>query len=345
MSFKRLTPSDFLVSADSVTAPCWTNNVYNLTTFFTSSTQEASSQGDYVLAVYQTASSDDTAAIQFYIGYCDANGSGSTAYNSAIPNLSPSSTLYGQYRNLILEDENSGFIFGDVSSSQFFALSVERANYKQSLFPGSLNLTLSGSSANSTIRLTDNSNDISVVPYINGTRVYQIVTGSNGNATSTPSGATTAGYTISGSYGWFVPDMGTIILNAKALQLPVANGGIALAPSTGSSAVANGTNNALMYATINRGTSFQLNSQENITSDYVFIRPQNAEFNYTTNPSFISGSTGEVIYSSFINNPQTYITTVGLYNDANELLAVAKLSRPLVKDFTKEALIRVKLDF
>ena len=345
MSFKRLTPSDFLVSADSVTAPCWTNNVYNLTTFFTSSTQEASSQGDYVLAVYQTASSDDTAAIQFYIGYCDANGSGSTAYNSAIPNLSPSSTLYGQYRNLILEDENSGFIFGDVSSSQFFALSVERANYKQSLFPGSLNLTLSGSAANSTIRLTDNSNDISVVPYINGTRVYQIVTGSNGNATSTPSGATTAGYTISGSYGWFVPDMGTIILNAKALQLPVANGGIALAPSTGSSAVANGTNNALMYATINRGTSFQLNSQENITSDYVFIRPQNAEFNYTTNPSFISGSTGEVIYPTFINNPQTYITTVGLYNDANELLAVAKLSRPLVKDFTKEALIRVKLDF
>jgi hypothetical protein len=100
-----------------------------------------------------------------------------------------------------------------------------------------------------------------------------------------------------------------------------------------------------MYATINRGKSFQLNSQENITSDYVFIRPQNAEFNYSTNPSFISGSTGEVLYPQFINNPQTYITTVGMYNDANELLAVAKLSRPLVKDFTKEALIRVKLDF
>jgi hypothetical protein len=345
MSFKRLTPSDFLVSADSITAPCWTNNVYNLTTFFTSSTQEASSQGDYVLAVYQTASSDDTAAIQFYIGYCDANGSGSTAYNSAIPNLSPSRTLYGQYRNLILENENSNFIFGEVTSSQFFALSVERADYKQSLFPGSLNLTLSGSAANSTIVLTDNSNDVSVVPYINGTRVYQLITGSNGTATATPSGATTAGYTISGSYGWFIPDMGTILLNAKALQLPVASGGIALAPSTGSSAVANGLNNALMYATINRGQSFQLNSQENITSDYVFIRPQNAEFNYSTNPSFISGSTGEVLYPQFINNPQTYITTVGMYNDANELLAVAKLSRPLVKDFTKEALIRVKLDF
>jgi hypothetical protein len=77
----------------------------------------------------------------------------------------------------------------------------------------------------------------------------------------------------------------------------------------------------------------------------VFVRSRNAEFNYSTNPSFISGSTGEVIFSYFINNPQVYPTTVGLYNDANELLAVAKLSRPLQKNFTKEALVRVKLDF
>jgi hypothetical protein len=39
------------------------------------------------------------------------------------------------------------------------------------------------------------------------------------------------------------------------------------------------------------------------------------------------------------------MTTVGLYNDNSELLAVAKMSKPLVKDFTKEALIRVKLDW
>jgi hypothetical protein len=91
--------------------------------------------------------------------------------------------------------------------------------------------------------------------------------------------------------------------------------------------------------------SFLLNSQETITSDFVFVRPRSAEFNYSENPSFISGSTGEVLYSGFINNPQTYVTTVGLYNDTNELLAVAKLSRPLLKDFTKEALVRIKLDF
>ena len=339
MSFKRLTPSDFLVSADSITSPCWTNNVYDLTTFFTSSAQAASSQGDFVLAVYQTSSVLDEAAIQFYLGYANAAGSGSTPYDSTIPQYSPSSTLYGQWRNLILEDENSSFIFGNVTQSQFFIISVERANYKQSLLPGSLNLTLSGS-GNATLNLTDNSNDISVVPYINGTRVYQVISGSNGSSYSG------TGYTTnSGSYGWFVPDMGAILLNAVALGLPAgAGGGLGINISSGSS-VSNGTNNTLIYTSISGAGSFELNSQENITSDYVFVRPQNAEFNYTTNPSFISGSTGEVLYSSFINNPQTYITTVGLYNDANELLAVAKLSRPLVKDFTKEALIRVKLDF
>jgi hypothetical protein len=346
MSFKRFTPSDFLVSADSVTAPCWYNNTYDLTTFFSSSTQEASSQGDYVLAVYQTASTDSTAAIQFYLGYANKFGSGSTPYNASLPAYSPSSTLYGQWRNLILEDENANFIFGSVTQSDFFIISVERANYKQSLFPGSLNLAIK--SGSTTVNLTDNSNDVSVVPYINGTRVYQIVSGSNGSAvTTTPAGSTVAGQTASGSYGWFLPDLGACLLNAQALALTAASGGIALlySGSQYSVSASNGFNNTVIYNAISGAASFELNSQENVTSDYVYVRPQNAEFNYTTNPSFISGSTGEVLYSTFINNPQTYITTVGLYNDANELLAVAKLSRPLVKDFTKEALIRVKLDF
>jgi hypothetical protein len=45
------------------------------------------------------------------------------------------------------------------------------------------------------------------------------------------------------------------------------------------------------------------------------------------------------------DNPQTFPTAVGMYNDNNELLAIAKLSQPLTKDFTKEALIRIKLDY
>ena len=46
-----------------------------------------------------------------------------------------------------------------------------------------------------------------------------------------------------------------------------------------------------------------------------------------------------------IDNPKTFITTVGLYNNSGDLVAVAKTSQPIAKDFTKEALIRVKLDY
>ena len=81
-----------------------------------------------------------------------------------------------------------------------------------------------------------------------------------------------------------------------------------------------------------------------ISSNFVFVRVRNSEFNYSTNPSNITSS-GELRHDVMINSPQAYITTVGLYNDNNDLVAVAKLSRPLVKDFTKEALVRVKLDF
>jgi hypothetical protein len=106
-----------------------------------------------------------------------------------------------------------------------------------------------------------------------------------------------------------------------------------------------GFNNRRLFTSISGAASFTANSQETLTSDYVFVRARNSEFNYSENPSFISGSTGEVIYNQFINAPQVYLTTIGMYNDSNELVAVAKMSRPLLKDFTKEALVRVKLDF
>ncbi len=172
-------------------------------------------------------------------------------------------------------------------------------------------------------------------------KTFQIVSGSAGSINTS---LQANGYTVgSGSYGWLLPDIGTILLNPLALTASVANGGLAL--NTNRSNNTDGQNTTRLYAAISGGASFTMNSQETITADYIFVRPRSSEFNYSENPSYISGSTGEVIYDNFINNPTTYITTVGLYNDTNDLLAVAKLSRPLKKDFTKETLIRVKLDF
>jgi hypothetical protein len=337
MAFKRLDPEDFVVSSDSITSTLWSTGAPTLTTFFTSSTQVAGSSGNYYLSIYQTSSALSTAQVQFDIAYANSIGSGSFLYNPIVPSNSYTKTIYGQYRSMILEDENANFIFGTgtnvVTGSDFWVLSIERANYKQSLFPGSLNLRLSGSGG--IINLTDNSLDNPVSVFIGSTRVYQLISGSNGTAGSLSG----SGYVAnSGSYGLVFPDLGTILLNPYALSQSIQ-----VSPSR--SYDSDGLNNRRLFNAISGAASFALNSQETITSDYVFIRARNSEFNYSENPSFISGSTGEVIYSSFINSPQVYATTVGLYNDSNDLLAVAKMSRPLLKDFTKEALVRVKLDF
>lgn len=339
-SFKRLEADDFVISSDSITATLWSTANPTLTIAYTSSTQAASSAGNYYLSVFQTGSTEDAAAVQFDLAYGNKFGSGSLLYDDAVNGNSYSRSIYGQYRNQILGDENASFTFGGVTQSDFYAINFERARYKEKIFLGSFNLTLSGSAANRQLDLTDNSNDVTTVEFGDAGRIYQLISGSNGTADTQ---LNSNGYTSnSGSYGILLPDIGVALLNAAALDLTSLQG---ITLGTQRQSNTDNDNNSKIFAAINRGKSFKVNSEETISSDFIFIRARNSEFNYSENPSFISGSTGEVLYQSFINSPQTYVTTVGLYNDINDLVAVAKLSRPLEKDFTKETLVRVKLDF
>ena len=339
MSFEPFDSEDVIVSADSISSTVWSTGAYELTTAFSSSTQEAATSGDYYLNVFHTSSAVPDAEVQFSIAYGEKNGNGSTVYNSAVSGKSPSSTIYGQYRSLVLGDEDKDFNFGGQTEGDkgIWVISVDRARYKEKFLPGTFNLVLNDGST--TLSLTDDSTLTSTVTYNDAGRVYEIISGSNGTSFDGGTGYTSGTYIA--SYGKFLPDVGLIILNAKALttNLQVT----AYQPQTGS-AVTNGANNTVLYDMIDNGNSFKLNSEETISSNYVFVRVRNSEFNYSNNPSNITGS-GELRHDSMVNNPQAYITSVGLYNDNNDLLGVAKLSRPLLKDFTKEALIRIKLDY
>lgn len=92
-------------------------------------------------------------------------------------------------------------------------------------------------------------------------------------------------------------------------------------------------------------TNFSLRNLNPTPTNHVFIRARNSQYNYSMNPSFISGSSGKIIHQSWHDNPQTYITTVGLYNNNNELMATAKLPRPYNKNFNNELLIQIGLNF
>jgi hypothetical protein len=90
--------------------------------------------------------------------------------------------------------------------------------------------------------------------------------------------------------------------------------------------------------------NLQFNNTVELNSSVYFCRINHNEFNYSTNPTYLSGSKIRV-KTQASDLPVSYITTVGLYNDNNELLATAKLSEPLKKTSDTEFTIRVRLDY
>lgn len=348
MSYIQFDPStEIVVSSEQVTAGLWgTGNYLFSGSFTTSSVQETSAGGKFYLNVYQTSSTSTTPDPQFSIAYGNNFGSSSAAFNPLVDGNSPSANIYNQMFNLIYDIETGSFNFGGVNgiSNDIFVISINRSKYKESVNPGTWNLNLT--SGSNRLTLTDDSNSNSVTSFIGATEVYNIVSGSNGNSYNSSSFQTT-----SGSYGIFLPAMGLFILNARALALPAVSGGLAMTIDqtsalnyTSSYPTTPSANNRALYNIISGSYGFSANSLESISSTYFFVNAMSTEFNYTTNPSVVD-SNGNIIYPTLVNNPQTFVTTVGLYNDSNELLAVAKLSKPLAKDFTKQLSLRVKLEF
>lgn len=90
--------------------------------------------------------------------------------------------------------------------------------------------------------------------------------------------------------------------------------------------------------------NLQFNNTVELNSSVYFCRINHNEFNYSTNPTYLSGSKIRV-KTQASDLPVSYITTIGLYNDNSELLATAKLSEPLKKTSDTEFTIRVRLDY
>ena len=94
----------------------------------------------------------------------------------------------------------------------------------------------------------------------------------------------------------------------------------------------------------NRIYNLQFNNTTELNSTIYFCRANHNDFNYSSNPTYLSGSKIRV-KNSTTDSPVSYITTVGLYSADNELLAVAKLSEPIKKTPETELTLRVRLDY
>ena len=334
-----------------VTAGLWSDNLASLTTYFTASTQ-TTTQRRYYVDVYQDTPTADGAAVQFALAFGHALGSGSDSQGQL--NDSPSRAVYSQYRQLLLPANDTRFTTaGSGSTDYIYVVNFKRNRLKERLDPGNWEIPLKPITSRATnatgsvvtgsgaiIQLIDDSS-IAAASIGQSGKVYNIVSGSINDGVYN---STAPVY-----YGLVYPDYGTLILDGKMLDQ-----NLGFATNTGSSS--EGNNHFVLYHSISGSApfidpntsdpyGFLARNSEKVTSTHYFVRIKNAEYNFSNNPSYVTGSVGQIAQSTFVGDSKTYITTVGLYNDSQELLAVAKLSKPLLKSFQREALIRVKLDF
>lgn len=356
--------------------------------------QQIATSGEYYFDAYNvdpTIAGGELAEVQFAVSYGHINGGGSPTLDVNEQSKLPTKATYSQYRNLLLNPDDTKFSFQGVDSDHIYIINFQRARIREQLDPGNWELPLSG--ANGTLTFIDDSGQTlgSLTANSKAGRVFNIISGALSSTSGSISASTNANTWGSGGpgYGLVYPDLGIIVLNPNAIGPAVGFFTTTARTATGSAASSSQTaltynnvsdynasviypyapithaltevnwgtngsayNHAGLYAAIRNATQatatnkgFRARSAETIASTHYFVRLRNKEYNYSNNPTFANPNTGVLIQSEFKNDPKVYITTVGLYNSNNELLAVAKLSKPVRKSFDEEILLRVRLDF
>lgn len=328
-----------------VTTGMWSGDSGQLNEFFTSSVQSAQSSSNYYINVYnQDPLLSSSAEVQFAIAYGHKFGSGSVSLDINNNSTLASKATYAQYRSILLDQDDEFFTFtdgtaaGGVDSSDIYVINVSRARYKEKMDAGNWELTLSGSNGSFTF-IDDSGQKFSDTVGKAG-RVFFVVSGSLNLGSDSEATIDSDTDSSDRGFGLFYPDQGLMILNPAAIASVV---GSELSATLSTSAEQK--NHIKLFNSIKLGADFDARRTENVSTSHYFVRATNREFNFSNNPTFVTGENGTFAESTFERDPKTFITTVGLYNDANEMIAVAKTSQPIPKSFDKEVLIKVKLDF
>jgi hypothetical protein len=336
-----------------VTTGLWSSDSGSLMSFFTASSQTDQS-GKYYYNVYQTDPIDtDIEEVQFAVAYGHVDGSGSVTLDIDPNGLLPTKATYAQYKSMLLDPTLAKFQFDNsvaaaTDSNDIYVINVARARYRESMDAGNWSLKVSGS--NGLFTFIDNSGKKFGDSYGLSGNVFKVVSGSLNLGTQNEATVKNTTDPTSGQgYGLFYPERGIIILNPTAIGNVV--GSVfnenfqtvgTLIPSY--STAADQENHKRIYHAIRAGKDFDARRTENVSTQHFFVRATNREFNYSNNPTYLDAD-GFFTEPTFETDPQTFITTIGLLNDANECVAVAKTSQPIVKSFDKEVLIKVKLSF
>jgi hypothetical protein len=291
--------------------------------------------------------------------------------------------MYSQYKQLLLNSETNLFEFvsqnrgQDASGNEIdiytetseyvYVINVNRSRYKEKLAPGSWELCLH--SMSSSFQIQTNGTNVTRLVDESLSQLYQqtnnfVRSGPGGQYYYVYSGSLLGGiYSGPNSaipYGIVYPDAGVIVLNGTALDTSASM------YTNRSQATSSGTNNTYrLFTSISGALAITASNApkgrtlESINSTIYFARIGNGEFNYSNNITYYESGSEQFIKPLLLSSGQgtnvrgltnvnrnvTYITTVGLYNNERELLAVAKLSKPIRKTSNSEVIIKIKLDY
>lgn len=327
--------------------------------YVTSSVQNSSSKNYY----YDITDCNmcEVSKSYFSVAFGHYAGSGSL-FEQFEDDDSPSKAIFSQYKLKALDDFNSNFTYYNSgllnTSSMVYVISFYRDYMKDRLDPGNFEINLAElnglsysnsvytgsnvavSSSNKVLSLVDNSGDMTELYSCsdkNNFESYDIVSGSlmKGIHTSgTGTLSTNANYK---TYGKVYPNLGIVVLDATLLNTELNFNTV-----TGSNL--NGDNSYKLFTSLSGSVALSKpsvfrNSRERVIRNYS-VRIAPVECNFSNNPSYLR-SDGRIKHACYVDNPVTYITSVGLYSPSRELLAVAKLSKPIKK--TKDDTVDIKI--
>jgi hypothetical protein len=313
----------------------------------------------YFVNVFPSATEKLNNDPYFSATYGHIGGSGSFANEIAYIKSNPTKAIYTQYKNMLLgsSDLDGKFSFktgsasGTVDADDIFVLTLSTYKMKDRIDEGIFQISFGGANGIRTF-IDDSTTETQVKT------VYNLISGSLENGIHPSS-------TYQG-IGLLYPQNGILVLNADKLStlvgLKTANfnsdSGGPYNYTSASFVTEYGQNPKVIVESIKFAgnlagaeNQIKIRKSEYVPARHYFVRVKNRDFNYSNNPTYVYDGTdgvhsqGTIRNSDFVDDPRTYPTTVGLYNDNNELVAVAKLSRPAVKSFDNELLVKVRLDF
>lgn len=343
------------------TYPLWKCRKERLTDFYTGSNGQKTDK--YYLPVYDKPVSLYDSYHEFDISYGHINGSGSSYIQDGV-DLFPSKVMYRKY--LVEAHGNTTGSTGTptkfhfkngINGNSVYFIQTHRDQFKDMVDPGNFELCLVPLSS-STNQLYNTGSNFSVDQSSRSLFTLIDDSGDSKQDRTERSGLDTFYYLVSGSrrdgvygepeddaWGLVFPKMGLFVLDANVLDKSCSFNTV--------TASIDGDNPMKLFLSLSGSAttsvsrsvsqSFFARSAERALVETYFCRALPEEFNSSNNPTYTGTSLNSFRYSYFIRDPHTFITSIGLYNKRNELLAVGKLKRPLLKNDRTQYTFQVRV--